>query len=51
MNSIDLKELAHWQESGKHFLLIDVRESFEHDTFNIGGKNIPLGQLYSRNPL
>lgn len=45
MNSIDLKELAEWQEIGKPFLLIDVRETFEHEHFNIGGWNIPLGQL------
>lgn len=26
-------------------MLIDVREVFEHEHFNIGGINIPLGQL------
>jgi rhodanese-related sulfurtransferase len=25
--------------------LIDVREPYEHDEFNIGGINIPLGEL------
>jgi rhodanese-related sulfurtransferase len=25
--------------------LIDVRETYEHEDFNIGGKNIPLGEL------
>lgn len=45
MNSIDLKELEQWTQSGKNFVLIDVRETFEHEHFNIGGINIPLGQL------
>jgi len=45
MNSITYDEVKLWQESGKIFLLLDVREIFEHDHFNIGGINIPLGEL------
>lgn len=29
------------------FLIIDVREELEYQTFNIGGENIPLGILLS----
>ena len=31
----------------KPFLLIDVREKFEHDEFNIGGMLMPLSSLLS----
>lgn len=48
MNSIDVKELEQWQAEGRTFFLIDVRETFEHEVFNIGGINIPLGELSSR---
>lgn len=40
-----MSELEQWQQSKKDFVLIDVREDFEHEHFNIGGTNIPLGQL------
>lgn len=45
MNSISIAELEQWKQSKKDFVLIDVREDFEHEYFNIGGLNIPLGQL------
>lgn len=45
MKSISIQELEQWKQSEKDFVLIDVREDFEHDFFNIGGQNIPLGQL------
>lgn len=45
MKSISINELEQWQQSKKDFVLIDVREDFEHEHFNIGGENIPLGQL------
>ncbi|HEY9176857.1 MAG TPA: rhodanese-like domain-containing protein [Flavipsychrobacter sp.] len=32
----------------KEMLLIDVREEWEHATYNIGGVNIPLGELMAR---
>lgn len=32
----------------KLFLLLDVREEWEHEAFNIGGTNIPLGDLMGR---
>ena len=34
-------------ENKESFQLIDVREAYEFDEFNIGGINIPLGQVFS----
>jgi adenylyltransferase/sulfurtransferase len=45
MNSISITELEQWKQSEKDFVLIDVREDFEHEYFNIGGLNIPLGLI------
>ena len=44
MRDITPQELHALIESGKVHL-IDVRESYEHDEFNIGGINIPLGEI------
>jgi rhodanese-related sulfurtransferase len=35
-------------EEGKHIVLIDVRERWEHEAYSIGGTNIPMGELVSR---
>jgi rhodanese-related sulfurtransferase len=48
MESIDLQQLNEWIERNNDFILIDVREPFEHEHFNIGGQNIPLGELGNR---
>lgn len=32
----------------KPFVLIDVREAWEHDAYNIGGMHIPMGELMQR---
>ncbi len=45
ITSLQLKELL---DKGEKIVLIDVRESFEHDGFNIGGTLIPLNQLRQR---
>lgn len=45
MHSIDANVLAEWIQQGKNFLLIDVREVFEHEILNIGGYNIPLSEI------
>lgn len=45
MLSIDLQQLNEWIETKNDFILIDVREPFEHEYFNIGGQNIPLNEL------
>ena len=46
MKNISLAELEQWRVEGKRFTLIDVREPFEYEHFNIGGQNIPLSLLY-----
>lgn len=48
MKSITTAELKGWGENAKTMLLLDVREEWEHDAFNIGGVNIPLGELMAR---
>ncbi len=41
----DFKELL---KKDDHFLLVDVREAWEHAAYNIGGILIPLGELINR---
>ena len=45
MKSITAKELAEWINNKKDIRLIDVREQYEHDEFNIGGTIIPFGEI------
>ena len=45
MQNITPQELREWISEGKDFVLVDVREPYEHEAFNIGGKLIPLGDL------
>lgn len=44
---IDVAELKSKLENHEPFVLIDVRESYEHEEFNLGGKLIPLGELFT----
>lgn len=46
MQSYTVSELKAAIAAGESFQLIDVRESFEHDTFNIGGTLIPLSDIF-----
>ena len=45
---ITVLELKKRMDEGKAPIIIDVREAFEYDEFNIGVKNIPLGELAFR---
>jgi len=45
ITSLQLKELI---DKGEKIVLVDVREAFEHEGFNIGGTLIPLHQLRRR---
>jgi len=38
---------AHLEKDPTLFL-IDIREEYEHEDYNIGGKNIPMGEVLSR---
>lgn len=48
MKSITPSELKSLNEAAKKMLLLDVREEWEHAAYNIGGTNIPLGELMAR---
>ena len=45
MSSISVNELQQKINNREELLLIDVREIWEHETFNIGGILIPLNTL------
>ena len=45
IEQISPTELKSKLEKGEEIILIDVREPFEHDEYNIGGELIPLGTL------
>ncbi len=48
MKKITPTELREWLNTGKTFVLIDVRERWERDAYNIGGIHIPLGDVMLR---
>ncbi|MCB0649260.1 MAG: rhodanese-like domain-containing protein [Saprospiraceae bacterium] len=45
MEDINVFELKQKLDAGEEFLLLDVREPFEAEMYNIGAKLIPLGSL------
>lgn len=45
MQSISAADLKKKIDKGEDFQLIDVREAYEHEEFNIGGQLIPLGDI------
>ncbi|HLF63432.1 MAG TPA: rhodanese-like domain-containing protein [Saprospiraceae bacterium] len=47
MQDITVHELKERKDRNEHFMLIDVREPFEHEEFDIGGENLPLGEIMS----
>jgi rhodanese-related sulfurtransferase len=48
ISQLTSEELRSWIKNGNEFTLIDVREPWEHDDFNIGGLLIPLNELSQR---
>jgi rhodanese-related sulfurtransferase len=46
MLSIDAKALKDKMLNAESFLLIDVREPWEHEAFNIGGLLIPMNSFF-----
>ncbi len=48
MNQLTPTELKQWTAAGKDFLLIDIREGWEREQYNIGGMHIPMGELFSQ---
>ncbi len=45
IKNINYEQLKEWQLKDLPFQLIDVRDSVEHETFNIGGLLIPLPEI------
>jgi len=45
MKTIQISELNQKLQNGEKIHLVDVRETFEHDEFNIGGILLPLGDI------
>ncbi len=45
---IDVQELKKRMAAGEDLAILDVREQYEYDDFNIGAKLIPLGELMNR---
>ena len=45
MNSITAIALKEKMDRGEDFQLVDVREPYEHEEFNIGGELIPLNEI------
>lgn len=48
MKYLSASEFYEWQQSGKDYELIDVREPRERILFHIGGLHIPLSEMLSR---
>jgi rhodanese-related sulfurtransferase len=45
MTNISVEELKQKLDNNEDFLLIDVREEWEFEEYNIGAKSIPLGSI------
>ncbi|MES2829183.1 MAG: rhodanese-like domain-containing protein [Bacteroidota bacterium] len=45
MKEITVEELKEKIDNNEDFQLIDVRETFEYETSNLNGENIPLGGI------
>lgn len=48
MKEITVKNLQSLMDSGEQIILIDVRESHEHDMAQMGGTLIPMGDVEKR---
>lgn len=48
MEDIQIEELKKRMDDGEKLTIIEVREEYEFDEFNIGAKLIPLGELPDR---
>lgn len=48
MNQVTTSALKEWMAAGRDLLLVDIREGWEREQFNIGGEHIPMSELFSR---
>jgi rhodanese-related sulfurtransferase len=47
MENITVEELKNRMDAGEELHLVDVREPYENEDFNIGGTLLPLGMIQS----
>lgn len=47
MKEITVEELKQWQDEGRDFQLVDVRQKSEYDAANLEGELIPLASVPS----
>jgi rhodanese-related sulfurtransferase len=48
MQQVTAIQLHSMMKAGDDFLLVDVREDFEHASYNIGGTLAPLSELFNQ---
>jgi len=48
MQEITVAELKEWINTSRPYLLLDVREPYEHAQFNLGGLLLPLSELMNQ---
>ena len=48
MKEVTVAELKAKMDANESFQLIDVREPWERDIANLGGKSIPMGEIHNR---
>jgi rhodanese-related sulfurtransferase len=46
MNQITPLQLKEWIETGRDFVLVDIREDWERALYNIGGRHVPFSGLF-----
>ncbi len=45
MKTISVQDLKAKIDAGEQLNIVDVREPFEHEEFNIGGQLLPVGEI------
>ena len=48
MQQVSPQQLREWLAAQKDVLLVDVREAWEREAYNIGGLHVPMGELAAR---
>jgi rhodanese-related sulfurtransferase len=48
MQQLTPSQLKQWTDEGRDFVLVDVREEWEHEAYNIGGRLISMSELGAR---
>lgn len=48
VKEITVQQLKEWQDNGKDFQLIDVREPHEYEFVNLGAELIPLAEVLDK---